>query len=290
MWAGLKCARSRANPGGQACITLGDLFLVTGAVADVRVSEAPAPGQKTALVTRQVAAIARDNGIDWTPGASTAITVGRAGDLIPRTLILSSLADALSLLTGRNLAPEISNSGLALFVSKGAGTALALENLDFDPDRGDFSAVLIAPAGDPSAVRVELRGRAYEVIEVPVLVRAVAVGDVIAGADIGWINMRVDRLRSNMITEYALLEGQSPKRPLRVNDPVRNTDVQRPVVIAKGATILMVVRSPGDCADSRGPRPERRGHGRDGPGREYPDPQDCGGDRRWPRTGSHLAA
>ena len=226
-------------------ITLGDLFLVTGAVADVRVSEAPAPGQKTVLVTRQVAAIARDNGIDWTPGASTAITVERAGDLIPRTLILSSLADALSLLTGRNLAPEISNSGLALFVSKGAGTALALENLDFDPDRGDFSAVLIAPAGDPSAVRVEPRGRAYEVIEVPVLVRAVAVGDVIAGADIGWINMRVDRLRSNMITEYALLEGQSPKRPLRVNDPVRNTDVQRPVVIAKGATILMVVEAPG---------------------------------------------
>jgi flagella basal body P-ring formation protein FlgA len=57
--------------------------------------------------------------------------------------------------------------------------------------------------------------------------------------------MRVDRLRSNMITEYALLEGKSPKRPLRVNDPVRNTDVQRPVIVAKGATILMVVEAPG---------------------------------------------
>jgi len=226
-------------------VTLGDLFTDTGAVADVRVSAAPAPGQSMILSVREIATIAGANGIDWAPGGATGLTVERAGDLVPRTLILKILADALSATSLRNMAPEISNSSFAMYVARGAGNAVAVENLDFDPTRGNFSAILVAPAGDPAAVRVAVRGRAYEVIEVPVLIRAVAVGGVIIDADLGWIDMRVDRMRSNMITTYTGLAGQSPKRPLRINEPVRSTDVQRPVVIAKGETVLMIVEAPG---------------------------------------------
>ena len=226
-------------------VTLGDLFTDAGAVADVRVSAAPAPGQSMTLAVRNIAAIANANGIDWTPGAATGLTVERAGDLVPRTLILNILANALSATSQRNMGPEISNSSFAMYVPRGAGNAVAVENLDFDPTRGNFSAILVAPAGDPAAVRVAVRGRAYEVIEIPVLIRAVAVGGVITDADLGWTDMRVDRMRSNMITAYTGLAGQSPKRPLRINEPVRSTDVQRPVVIAKGETVLMIVEAPG---------------------------------------------
>jgi flagella basal body P-ring formation protein FlgA len=226
-------------------VTLGDLFDLAGAVADVHVSASPSPGQSMTLAVREIAAIANANGIDWTPGGVTGLTVERAGDLVPRTLILTTLADALSATSQRNMAPEISNSSFAMYVTRGAGKSVAVENLDFDPTRGNFSAILVAPAGDPTAVRVVVRGRAYEVVEVPVLIRAVAVGGVITDSDLGWVNMRVDRIRSNMITEYTGLAGQSPKRPLRINEPVRNTDVQRPVVIAKGETIMMIVEAPG---------------------------------------------
>lgn len=226
-------------------ITLGDLFETSGPAADAQVSESPAPGQRAVLSARRIAAVAKENGIDWAPGGITGISVQRSGDLVSRALILEALADALSIAAGKDLAPEISNATFRLYVPSGAAVSLAVEDLDFDPSRGTFSASLVAPASDPDALRAEVRGRAFEISEVPVLVRAVAVGGVIQESDIGWVDVRVDRLRSNTITEYALLAGQSPKRPLRINEPVRLNDVQRPVVIAKGASVLMVVEAPG---------------------------------------------
>ncbi len=226
-------------------ITLGDLFETSGPAADVRIDESPAPGQRAVLSTRRVAAIAKENGIDWTPGGITGISVERSGDIVPRALILETLADAISFAVGKDVAPEISNAAFSLYVPRGAALTLAVENLDFDPARGTFSAVLLAPASDPAALRTEIRGRAYEITEVPVLVRAVPVGGIIQESDIGWVDVRVDQLRSNTITEYTLLAGQSPKRPLRVNEPVRLNDVQRPVIIAKGSNVLMVVEAPG---------------------------------------------
>ena len=42
-----------------------------------------------------------------------------------------------------------------------------------------------------------------------------------------------------------LFRSQTPRRPVRANEPVKLADLQAPVVVAKGATVTMIVEAPG---------------------------------------------
>ncbi len=222
-------------------ITFGDLFEGAGVRAATPISRAPLPGGRVMLRASSVAALARRNGLVWRPPTGvTRIVVARASRIIPRREILERLAQALEdeADTGR-VEVQVATRRLELHVAPDADPTVAVETLSYDPRSRRFSALLRAPANDPTAPRVRISGRAFPVVELPVLRRRVPPGEVISADDVKWLQMRASKARRGIITEAAALIGKTPRRELAPGRPIRANEVQRLVLVAKGATVTM---------------------------------------------------
>lgn len=226
-------------------VTLGDIFEGAGPATDVRIAAAPAPGDRVALSASGVRALARANGIDWRGQLGTKwIWVARAGTVVPRAEIIAALEAALydAGLDGSTRV-ELSGRRLKLHVPIGVEPTIEVEEIDFDRRSRRFKATVIAPAGATGGVRTAVSGSAHRYLEIPVLAEAMAVGEIIAERDIEWIEVRADRVRRNIVTDASELIGLTPRRRIRVGEPIRARDVQRPIVIAKGEMVTLVMQT-----------------------------------------------
>ncbi len=224
-------------------VTLGDLFHDAGELAGVRVIEAPAPGGRIIISFAQIAAVARYAGLPWRGGEGiTRVQVKRPGTLVPKSEVTNSIEDALadSGKVGQHMI-RITGRHKRIHVPLGADTGVTVEQFDYDNRSGRFTADLYLPGGDPLANRFTVRGEVKDMIEVPVLVDRVAVGERITERDIDWIEIPVDRMGRGTITDSALLIGMTPKRVIRPGEPIRGHDVGRPVLVAKGDLVSMVL-------------------------------------------------
>jgi flagella basal body P-ring formation protein FlgA len=226
-------------------VTLGEITGTRGTAASVRVAPSPAPGQRAMLNVSEVAALAKENGVTWDARGLRGITVERSAAVIPRDVIVEALTEELAARSPRTLVAEIANANFTLQVARNAPLTVRVENLDYDAARGTFAATVVAPATGADAQRVVVRGKAVEMLQVPALVNVVAAGNIIKDADVAWIDVRADRMGQGMATQLDQLVGHSPKRVLRVNEPVRMTDVQTPIVVAKNSNVTMIVEGPG---------------------------------------------
>ncbi|QCO01908.1 flagellar basal body P-ring formation chaperone FlgA [Azospirillum argentinense] len=150
------------------------------------------------------------------------------------------LSDALSrqITTGR-LQMELDNRAVELRAPAGAGS-LTVENLYYNPVQGRFAAEMIVGDTRP-VVRLPVSGRAYGVVQVPVLSRRIAPGDVIGPGDVDWQDVRADLAGSDIAATDAQLIGLTPRRGVPVNQPVRLRDLQSPRVVDKGSLVTITL-------------------------------------------------
>lgn len=226
-------------------VTLGDLFDGAGNASQVVVNEAPAPGLSMDISVSRISLVARRNGLAWrnTTGL-THVTVSRSGVPVSEAEVSSAVASAIasvspSLPVTAKLQVEFSNGAAGVQVGENAPRTVKVEQIDFNPRNGNFDALLRAPANDLGAPLRRVSGRAYPALDVPVLKRDVAPGDVVRADDIDWIRLPADRVGQNIITAQAQLVGMSPRHPVRTGDLLRASDMQPPVVVTKGATVDM---------------------------------------------------
>ncbi len=239
-------------------ITLGDLFDDAGAAARVVVSDAPAPGLSNEISVSRISLVARRNGLSWhnTTGL-THVTVARSGIAVPDAAVSTAISAAIMASTP-SLAPstlmqvDFANGAAGVQVGTDAPATVKVEQIAVNPRTGDFDALLRAPANDPSAPLRRVSGRAYPVIDVPVLTQDVAPGDVVRKQDIDWVRLPAMRVSQNIITAENQLVGMSPRHALRMGEPLRNTDVQAPLVVAKGAQVDMTYVSGSLTLTARG--------------------------------------
>ena len=226
-------------------VTLGDLFDNAGDAGETIVARAPAPGQRMALGVAHILGVARSNGLAWQPPHGLKrVIVSRASRRIPRRLIELRIREALAdTAPDRNLRVEPTNRTLEIHVATAAPATVAVESIAFDPRTGRFAAAVVAAPGTRFAVRTEVAGRAVEVVEIPVLTRGLRRDEVIGADDIEWIERPVDRLSAAIVTDAADLLGMQLRRSLRAGRPIRARDVRPPVVVAKGAKVIMVYRT-----------------------------------------------
>ena len=102
---------------------------------------------------------------------------------------------------------------------------------------------IVAPDNDQPTTRSTVSGRAHLMTEVPTLIQQVAPGSVIQSGDIDWVRMRSDRLGRGVVRDAAKLTGMSPRRPLRVGQPIRLRDLRQPVVVEKNSLVTIVFES-----------------------------------------------
>jgi flagella basal body P-ring formation protein FlgA len=82
-------------------------------------------------------------------------------------------------------------------------------------------------------------------VEIAVPSRDISRGETISQADLVLQAVPPDRMRAGLATHFADLSGHEARRLLRAGEPVRIEDLRMPVLVAKGATVVMSYSEPG---------------------------------------------
>lgn len=226
-------------------VRLGDLFENPGPRAQVAVANAPAPGRRIVFEVQWLAEVARYYQVAWRPqNRFERVTVERPGRVITPSELVGHLRPALQ-------ARGMRQDGLIELAARSQDIAISLEapdtvevrQLDYDVNVGRFTAVIIVGAGHASQQRAILTGRVFPTVALPVLRRAFNVGEMIRADDIDWANIREDSVRSDVVTDPAQLVGTNPRVRLRAGEPIRQGDTRLPVLVARNATVSIVLET-----------------------------------------------
>ena len=228
-------------------VRLGDLFDDAGPLADSIVARAPLPGRRYALDSEWLGDTARAHGLPWRPSTRfDRIVVERAGRPIGRDAITDALRDAFREDgDARALAFEFTGRLPDISISPMAPPTIDVQSLAVDGPSGRFSALLVIGAGHATALRLPVAGRAFATREVAVLRRAIQSGEIIRADDVTIVDMREDALRRDAIVDGDKLVGQSARRSLRAGEALREGDVRAPVLVARNASVTLVLKSGG---------------------------------------------
>jgi flagella basal body P-ring formation protein FlgA len=227
----------------DSVIRLGDLFTDAGAQGSDVVSPAPPPGSRTLFDAAWLAAAARAHDLDWQPATRfDQASVERATRIVTGAAVAQSLLDEIARRQSVDGAQiQLDNAAFRLLVPASAPARLDIEGLTVDPRTGRFSALVAALSEDAAAQRVT--GRLVRMTTLPVLNRPVAPGETIAQRDLATVTLRADRVGPDMIVDARELIGKTPLRLLHAEEPLRNADVQVPVVVHKGDLVTIVLET-----------------------------------------------
>lgn len=228
-------------------VTLGDLFEgLDGAAATKPFAVAPAPGQQASFRVDQVAAAARAAGMNWEPtGDQRLVSVSRTARFVPPQDILDRLSQAIGNQSGDRAAMvQISGRMPQLAVAVDTAPTVRVDELQYDPRSGRFSAVLQAPADDADARRVPVQGQVTQAMQVPVPAGRIDPGQVIKKSDLQWVDLAANRVDRNAVTDAAELIGKAAKRALSEGRPIHSNDIERPALVLKGALVTVTLEAP----------------------------------------------
>ena len=242
-------------------IHLGDLFQGVGDKAGSAIAYAPEPGKRAFFDVNWLYKVAQSYRLAWKPvSLKQRAVVSRASITIGTEEIKDHILAALiekGVEVGVNI--ELSNHMMRLYVPDDSSSAtMAVEDISYNPASQRFVANIIAPVDSSAPTRTRVTGRVFRMLEVPVLNRDIARGDVIRNRDIKWIDIRSKRARRNIITEAVELVGMSAKRALRRDAPIASSDVGQQVLVAKGSLVIITLKMPMMRLTSRG-RAEENG-------------------------------
>ncbi|MDR6770405.1 flagellar basal body P-ring formation chaperone FlgA [Azospirillum sp. BE72] len=208
------------------------------------------------LATRRLPALILGAALLTAPVAAMAATAPAAGATAPVPDVVygmphveAVLSDALSrVVTVGRLQMELDSRAVELRAPQGAG-GLAVENLYYSPVQGRFAAEIVVTG---SQIRLPVSGRAFGVVQIPVLSRRVIPGDVIGPGDIDWQDVRADQTTSDTAATDAQLIGMTPRRGVSTNQPVRLRDLQSPRMIDKGSLVTITLSTPSMTLTTQG--------------------------------------
>ncbi len=248
--AGLAASAEAANLRSQVVVEgdvvrLGDLFENPGPRAQVAIANAPAPGRRIVFEVQWLAEIARYYQVAWRPqNRFERVVVERPGRVITPSELVGQLRPALQARgMNQDALIELAARSQDIAISLEAPDTVEVRQLDFDVNVGRFTAVVVVGGGHPSQQRAILTGRVYPTVPLPVLRRAFNAGEMIRAEDIEWANVREDAVRSDAVTDPTQLIGTNPRVRLRAGEPIRQGDTRLPVLVARNATVSIVLET-----------------------------------------------
>jgi flagella basal body P-ring formation protein FlgA len=234
-------------------LRLGDLFTNAGPAAAVVISKTPAVGQPLVLDVQALYRLARSYGLAWRPHATTErAVVERESRVVDGTALIQLAGAALADkgISGDDLSIELTTPAQGVRIPSEA--TASIEQLSYHPDSRQFTGIVAAVIDGSSAQRTAIAGRVFRTVAMPVVVRRVQGGEVIAADDIDWIAVRDSRVPVNAMLDAGALVGLTPKRMLRPGQPILASDVLQPLLVAKGALVTMIVETPQMQLTARG--------------------------------------
>ncbi len=227
-------------------VRLGDLFQQPLSMGDSPVAQAPLPGQTIVLDNRFLRSLIRAYSLDWAPASKyQRVLVARAAHKIDPNQVTQQVKDALRDYLGTDkeveIAFDVGDTNLVLPTNVPA--TLAVQDIRFDPASQRFAAQLIVPASGPTLISRLVAGSVYETVQLPVLARSIAPGEVIQLPDLDWMAIRIDRVAGNAVTDPKQLVGMTARRPLRANQMLRMNDVAMAPAVHRGTMVTLMVQT-----------------------------------------------
>lgn len=224
-------------------VRLGDLFDNAGDKADTVVIHAPQPGRRIILGAEWLARIAQSHRLAWAPVTgsdrisierrSRTVDGDRVTEEVKRSLIAAGAPDPCEVL--------LVNRMTEIHLPAESDARIAVRDLDYDARSGRFSATIEAP-GSSVPVRARVSGRVMAVVEVPVLARPKQRGETISEADLEWQQVRESQVQFGVLTRMEDIIGRQMRGPGRPGVPLRSTDIQREIIVAKGSLVTIIMR------------------------------------------------
>lgn len=241
-------------------VRLSDLW--DGLEADKALGPAPAPGGRITVPAPQLAAIARQFGVDWhSSSASDRAVLERPG----RTLTREDIRPAILAALARAGAAPDAELELAAFSAAPVPTEAKLDvnvqQFDLDQVSGRFTALLAINAEDAVVTELRLTGRIQEMVDLPVARHRIMPGDVVTAGDLEWSRMRVGIARGDVIHALADAVGLAAKRSIPQSQPIAAADLGKPIIVQKGDSMMLTLDSPGIALTARGTATEPGGVG-----------------------------
>ncbi|MDA1098927.1 MAG: flagellar basal body P-ring formation chaperone FlgA [Proteobacteria bacterium] len=237
--------RSQANIDSDA-VTLGDLFTGVGDLAALEIGPAPAPGGSAVYNADHLIAIARSHDLTWRPAGSVSrAVVRRGGEMVDRTEVIELLRREFRQ-AGAAGRIDIRLNRLGHDVLRPQqGDALRIDELSYDSNGGPFSAYLQSDSTTGASQGWLLRGRVDFVARVPVASRDIRKGQKITSADFKWMELSLRLLASDIVEHPDQMVGLAAKRNLRQNQPIKQSNLRIPIMIAKGSMVTITLNSGG---------------------------------------------
>lgn len=224
-----------------ANLTVGDLFDDAGRHADYALAPAPAPGKTMVLRVRDLARVASTFGIDWQPETGLEqVTVKSARESVDRAELLKALTAAAG---DAHLDLQLPDHLNNLAVPAGRAGEMTVETISIDDTRQSFTARIALPT-DAGSQRIEtVSGRAFRVIEVPVLKSAMKSGDLIGQGDIEYARLRRDVVPADTLLNAEQLVGMTPRRTAPAGKALQAMDLDAPMLVRKGQLVTVTLKN-----------------------------------------------
>ncbi len=225
-------------------VTLGDLFDgIAVEQLEQKVSPAPAPGRRAVFDYRTLGRLARAYRVSWQPASTLdRVIIERAANILDSAVIEQELVKAITAdMAGDagDLDVSLDNRAANIALPVDIEPSIAVTRLNHDPISGRFTATVVAPAYGDSVYETTLTGRSIPIVNVPVLAEPMRKGDIISERDIVMIKMPAERMTADVLINEADLVGMTPRRAVSANPPVRDSDVNEPIVVERGAPVTI---------------------------------------------------
>ncbi len=235
-------------------VRLSDLFIDAGEHSKTIVANAPTLGKRETFGAQQLQNIARRAGLDWYPESRYDRTVVcRPGDLISTDEIVAKLLVKLRR-SGlpKNQRIKLFKRDLSIYVARGAKADIRILTPKINIKNGTFSAAVEIPRGGRGTERLQITGRTFKVVSVPVFARRLQRNEIIREADLDFVELPQSAVGRNALLDARNIIGKTPKRLIQTGKQIRSGDLKPPTVVRKGSLVTIVLRTKKMLITARG--------------------------------------
>jgi flagella basal body P-ring formation protein FlgA len=234
-------------------VRLSDLFDGIEGKADRVLGPGPGPGGRIVVEAQQLGAIARQFGVDWHPASSSDRAVlERLGRPLRRDDVMDAVRSAL-IGAGASADCDVDLAGfLPPLVPVEAVPRPVVSDLEYDAAAGRFSAMLSVTGEGMEPLHLRVDGRADDTITLPVAASRLLAGSIVQPNDVRMARVRTSVVRGDVMRKPSDAIGMQTKRPIAPGQPLFVNELMRPSMVVKGATVLMVLDSPGITLTAQG--------------------------------------
>jgi flagella basal body P-ring formation protein FlgA len=234
-------------------VRLSDLFDGLDGKADRVLGPGPGPGGRIVVEAAQLGAIARQFGVEWHPGSSGDRSVlERPGRPLRRDDVMNAVRSAL-IASGASADCDVDLAGFSPpLVPVEAVPRPVVSDLDYDATAGRFSAMLSVTGEALEPLHFRVDGRADDTIVLPVAATRLLAGSIVQPSDVRMARVRTSLLRGDVMHSPSDAVGMQTKRVIAPGQPLFINELMRPSMVVKGATVLMVLDSPGIALTAQG--------------------------------------